>query len=270
MDTLENGTSSAVERAMVALVADSSERDRPFLTNALHDADRNIRVIEAADGPTAIRLLTEHRADVVFLDRQLPGLDPVELMKWVMISGGDSTFILVSDRLFANWSQLAAAIRAYDVLIRPFDPTHIPKLLDAVRTLRHPFDAILVESQEGMRDSFHDIAGQSRFNIRWTDATSGMHALKISGLHKFRVAFINESLGDVNGLELAVRLQKVSPETKTVLYGSRNPGIKSLSQFGIAGYLRTPLRLTDFDGGVHEALGLWRPYLLNALRQTAA
>src|SRR5829696_9041350 len=122
------------------LVADSVEADRFSLSSILRRIDPLIETLEAANGPQAERVLRERSIDIEFIDRRLPGFDGREVQNWASTSKQRSMFVLVSERLVPKWSEIATLINAYEVMLKPFNESHVENLLKVFWRLNRSAD----------------------------------------------------------------------------------------------------------------------------------
>lgn len=249
------------------LVADASPEARATMTKALALCDDGTTVHEAEDGPSALAALQRQQFDLVFVDRRLPRFDGRAFMEWRAAHGRDSIFILVSDQLMPRWPEIAVQIKAYEVMLKPFNHSHVEKLLQACRRLRMPMRALIVDPQRTSREMTRKILDQSRFTIKADETDTSQYALKMAKLERYDIALIELNLADTGGLETAYQLARVTSSLKTVLTSadSQMGSAQWREKFGVAGFLRKPFRPADLDSLMHEIFGLWRPYLINAL-----
>lgn len=79
-------------------------------------------IASASDGTAGLRLVSEFRPDLVFVDLKMPGISGFEVLE--NISGLDPTIVLVVITGFATVSSAVDAMKkgAYDFLPKPFTP----------------------------------------------------------------------------------------------------------------------------------------------------
>jgi hypothetical protein len=80
----------------------------------------------------------------------------------------------------------------------------------------------------------------------------------------YDIAILNLALPDANGVETAVQLLSRSPSTRVVVYGLPNGYSPDLLK-QLAAHLRVPFEAHELELALHDAMGLWRPYLLKAV-----
>lgn len=85
------------------------------------------RVIEAEDGASALRLIAEHRPDVVLLDWMMPDLTGIEVCQAIRADEqlGDTRVIMVTARAHKDDLTAAFAAGVDDYVIKPFRPLEI-------------------------------------------------------------------------------------------------------------------------------------------------
>src|SRR5215208_7771436 len=89
-----------------------------------------------------IFMLRERNIDIGFIDRRLPGFDGREVQNWASTSRQRSMFVLVSDRLVPKWSEIATLINAYEVMLKPFNESHVENLLKVFWRLNRSADVL--------------------------------------------------------------------------------------------------------------------------------
>lgn len=108
---------------------------------------------------------------------------------------------------------------------------------------------------------------RSGFAIDLDETDDGRHALRQLKFAAYDFAFIDVKLGGIDGLELACQIQPLSLPTRITLLTTSElePVAQAGRYFGVDAVLRMPFYARDIDLALHNALGLRRPYLLNAL-----
>ena len=110
--------------------------------DALHVWDLYLRsvgfhVLIAADGPSALELVHEHRPDVIVLDLELPGLSGFDVARTLRAQPDTRHIPIIAATGYSNAAQLDAARQCgIDVIVvKPCDPeslvAEIQRLLDA-------------------------------------------------------------------------------------------------------------------------------------------
>ncbi len=87
----------------------------------------------AATGAEAMRLLEQHRPDVVILDLRLPDTDGVDLLRRMRATRGDLPVIITSAYVSVE-PQLRVLNLPYSAyLVKPFDLADLARHIDAIR-----------------------------------------------------------------------------------------------------------------------------------------
>lgn len=254
------------------LVADSAETDRHSLKVLLRRIDGAVEVLEAANGPTAERILRDRKIDIAFIDRRLPGFDGREVQNWSSMTGHRSLFVLVSDKLVPRWSEIATLINAYEVMLKPFNESHVENLLGVYGRLSRPSKVLVVDKSRTARKIARDMLEKSRFNCVLDETDTGTHAYRAVATTAFDVVLVDAELDAGDGTEIACRIARSCPASKVILIGSveMKPFAATLEQFGLSGFLQKPFDVPALENSLHDAMKLWRPYRLNAQLRPAA
>ena len=106
----------------------------------LFDRTAGFRVAgEAADGPTAVRLVEAYRPGVVLLDVQLPGLTGLAAARQILAAGNGTRVIMLTTFDLDEYVHEALTLGAAGFLLKNAAP---PEVLRAVRTV-HEGNAML-------------------------------------------------------------------------------------------------------------------------------
>jgi DNA-binding response OmpR family regulator len=116
--------------ADAVLIVEDDDRIRASLRLALED--NGYRPIEAADGETALELMSEGSPDVVLLDLMLPGIDGYETCRRIR-KDSDVPILIVSARVDSQDVVEGLEAGADDYIRKPFD---VPELTARLRALR--------------------------------------------------------------------------------------------------------------------------------------
>lgn len=90
------------------------------------------QVLRAGDGTTAIELVAEHEVDLVLLDLMLPGIDGLDVARFIRKRGLNMPILMLTARAETHDVVSGFEAGADDYLRKPFE---IPELLSRVRAL---------------------------------------------------------------------------------------------------------------------------------------
>ena len=95
----------------------------------------------AAAGPEALRLVEEHRPDLVVLDLMLPGIDGIEVMRQLHERPGPRIAVILLTARGEESDRLVGLRRgADDYVVKPFSPAELVARVDAVLRRVAPAD----------------------------------------------------------------------------------------------------------------------------------
>ncbi len=89
-------------------------------------------VLRAGEGPTAIELLEANDVDLVILDLMLPGIDGIDVARYIRKKGSDVPILMLTARAETHDVVSGFEAGADDYLRKPFE---IPELLSRIRAL---------------------------------------------------------------------------------------------------------------------------------------
>lgn len=248
------------------LVADSSETDRASLASILRRLNPGIEALEAANGPAAERILRERNIDIGFIDRRLPGFDGREVQNWASTAKHRSMFVLVSDRLVPNWPEIATLINAYEVMLKPFNESHVENLLKVFGHIRRRSNVLIVDRSRTARKIIRDMLEKLPFNVAVDETDTGQHALRAVVTSRFDVVLVDAEVDHGMGHEAACRIARDTPGSKIILIGGAEmkASRSALAQFDLSDFIQKPFNSAALESALHDVLKLWRPYRLNA------
>lgn len=262
MDSIEGSPPTQV------VIADSDPVRRATLADIVRRFDPGAAIGEAVSGQVLSEILLRVRPSLAFVGLQLEGLSGPEAVAQARKAGAQPPcLVLVATRVMPQWQEIAQSLGAYEVLKTPFDPGHIAQLLQADVRRRAPTRALLACSSSAARSAISRVVASSGFAITLDETDCGRHALRQMQLAPYDFAFVDAKLGGIDGLELACQIQSLSMPTRITLLttGDPEPIANAGRYFGVDAVLRMPFYARDIDLALHNALGLRRPYLLNAL-----
>jgi len=148
---------------------DSAQRLRAVLENAGH------RVITAADGAAALRLLSAHNCDLVLCDAALPDLDGFEVCRAIKQAPAtqETPVVLLVDADDDLQHERALQAGADDVATKPVEPTALLTLVRAqlriarLTTQLNDLEGVVVTLARAVEDRDHSSIGLSEKVAHW-------------------------------------------------------------------------------------------------------
>lgn len=87
-------------------------------------------VFEAEDGDEAIKLISEHRPELIFTDMRMPKKDGISLLKWLHSSNIRSKTIVISGYEDYEYMRTAIHYNSFDFIMKPIDPEILNETLE--------------------------------------------------------------------------------------------------------------------------------------------
>jgi two-component system LytT family response regulator len=115
-------------RRISAVIVDDEELARSLLREYVESSAGIDIVAECANGFEAVKAISEHKPDLVFLDVQMPKLDGFEVLQLI---GSDVAVIFVT--AFDQYAMKAFDAHAVDYLLKPFSLDRFEKALERAR-----------------------------------------------------------------------------------------------------------------------------------------
>lgn len=111
------------------LVVDDDENICQVLKMYLESANYDVKVVN--DGKSAQEAFTTYKPNLVLLDVMLPGIDGVEVLKWIRREGNTPVIMLTAKGEVFD-KVLALEIGADDYIVKPFEPKEVMARVKAV------------------------------------------------------------------------------------------------------------------------------------------
>lgn len=254
---------------MKILIADADVDACQQLTEIISGMLPDCQLRFANMGRQLFMLLQEQIFDIIFIDMVLPHTDAAKLQEVieVMHARHGTRLVLVSEGLGKNWMTIALHLQACEVLIKPYRDHTVTRLLETDQQSRKTRKALIVDPFVRTRGLLRDVLGRSKFRLEAIDAESGRRAIRHTRQQDFEIAFVSHALSDMPALEAACQLLSQTSDRISVVLMDRklNEAHRSFHVFGIKDVMILPIDTIDVNVTLHDALGLWRPYLINAL-----
>src|SRR5215468_6150092 len=112
---------------ITAIIVDDEELARGYLRELLR-THSEIRVIgECANGFDAVKAVSEHAPDVLFLDVQMPKLDGFEVLELIDPARAPAVIFVTA---YDEYAMRAFDAHAVDYLLKPFDAARLTRALE--------------------------------------------------------------------------------------------------------------------------------------------
>jgi DNA-binding NtrC family response regulator len=251
------------------LVADADRDSRSQLVELIASLHPGTQIRVAETGPELFEALQENKFDLLFLDMVLPYTDVVRLRRIIkyMHSSAGTKLVLITEKLRADWTSIALCLDAYEVLVKPYKSTAVMKMMGTHADMRKMRDALIVDASAKVRSLLRSVFDDSQFRMTTVDSETGRRAVRHGRTRKFDIAFIGSSLTDMPALEVGCQLLNLSEDKTAIVLMEREitHAASSLAMLGVKDVIQLPFDVVEINRSLYGALGLWRPYLMNAL-----
>jgi two-component system LytT family response regulator len=117
---------------LTAVIVDDEAPARMVLKEFLSAQDDIALVAECANGFEAVKAVTEHRPDLLFLDVQMPKLDGFEVLE--LLSGALDHTAVIFATAYDEFALRAFEVHAVDYLLKPYSVERFREALTRART----------------------------------------------------------------------------------------------------------------------------------------
>jgi two-component system chemotaxis response regulator CheY len=112
------------------MIADDSSAMRAMLVSILESLD-DYRIVEAASGFDALRLLPREHVDLILTDINMPDINGLELISYLRNNANYQHIpvFIVSTEGSAKDIEKGKLLGANEYLVKPFNPSHLQQLI---------------------------------------------------------------------------------------------------------------------------------------------
>lgn len=119
---------------MKILIADDEQSARELILYYLSQTSYSPKILQAADGRTALELLAKEKPDILFLDVKMPELDGIEVLKQ---RDAAPLPAIIFTTAFDEFALPAFDYEATDYLLKPFGKERFDKALEKAARYVH-------------------------------------------------------------------------------------------------------------------------------------
>lgn len=252
--------------AIRVLVADDSATVRKLFKEFANHWPSPVEVIEAEDGESCLKLMSEERFDMAFLDIHMPGMTGIEALCRARQQGCETFVVLMSSQPKSEIIELARKLEAYDFLGKPFPAADLIAIFKTYDRLVQPVRALLVDDSATVRRVISKIIDQSIFRVTMDEAGTGMQAVELCDKGRYDVVFLDMNMPDIDGPQTLARLRSKNPNVR-VIVNSSEPEENALRRFGnqrVEIFLKKPFYPKDVDRAMRTVFDLPTPYRIEA------
>jgi DNA-binding NtrC family response regulator len=116
-----------IETAKRILVADDEKLMNDFLREILRRKGHHVD--QALDGDSAIKMLRQHRYDLVVADKKMPGNDGIDVLKAMLSIQPSTRFVMMTAYGTVEGAVEAMKLGAFDYIMKPFDANQIEEVI---------------------------------------------------------------------------------------------------------------------------------------------
>ena len=245
------------------LVADASDAAQAFFLDIAEHSRMRIEVTPARTGPDCLKLLTEGRFNLAFIDVNMPDMSGMEAFGRARALGNKTFTVLMSGKVTDERLDLACQLKAYEYLVKPFTADDVTSILKAYQQVMVPIATLIVDDSRTIRRVIRQVLEDAVFKLNIEEAVDGESALKRFKDGGYDIVFLDYAMPGLNGLQTLDAIHAKAPKAKVIMISAMpdaNIEHEALAHGAIA-FLPKPFFWVDVSRAVHGALGLKMPSL---------
>lgn len=114
------------------LIVDDASFMRTVLKDILKSNGLATEIVEAGDGVEGVRAYQKYKPDLVTMDVNMPRADGIQALRAIMKINPTAKVVMVTSIEQKEIVQDAMRMGARDYVVKPFDRTHVPLVLNRV------------------------------------------------------------------------------------------------------------------------------------------
>lgn len=235
-------------RASVLIVDDD-----PMLLSLLSDTLSSVgyEIRSAPNGEEALERINngDGDVDIIIADISMPGIDGLELLRRVKSRRPDIPVILMTGVSMQGIRTKALEEGADGFLDKPFRLAAVEKLMSRLLNgdPAHSDRIMIIDDNAEHLESLKDILTEGGYEVLC--AENGEEALLMIKRGSVDTVITDFRMPEMNGIELARRIKKMSPSTQVIVYSGYAPNDQEASEIRSAAdaFLTKPVSLDQMN-----------------------
>jgi CheY-like chemotaxis protein len=242
------------------MVAEDSGFWRNVVRAGIHEFSRDLTVIEAADGQTALDILSRERVDLAFVDLAMPEINGGEVVKRLQADVRMPFFAVISVTSDAAEIARMRKLSAYDYLVKPFGAEEIKRVLSTYERISRQSRVLIVDDSGTARSIIRRILQRSIFNFEIAEAGDGVAAFEVYADQPADIVFLDLNMPGLDGAQTMRILRAHNRNVRIVLMSGSQEALDRHAMLAPAAALKKPFFPADLDRVVHRLFDLPLPY----------
>jgi len=114
------------------LIVDDASFMRTVLKDIVKTNGLANEIVEAVDGVDGVKSYKKHKPDLVIMDVNMPRADGIQALRAIMKIDPNAKVVMVTAVEQKEIVQDAIALGARDYVVKPFDRSHVPLVINKV------------------------------------------------------------------------------------------------------------------------------------------
>lgn len=244
------------------LVASNSAIVLHTIRDAAYHYSSAMQIIEAADGHTCLRSLSNDQIDAALIEVSLPEISGLEALAMARANGHETLTALISENQSAEMIDIACKLGVYDLLVKPIKMTDVKAVFTAFSRLAKPLRLLIIDNSDAVRRVIRKVLSTSLFRFDIHEAHDGDTALQMLFDEVFDLALLDYQIDDFRDIKTLEQLSASVSVGVIIMSTIRSEALARLSlDRGAIAFLSKPFYGPDIDMALQRIFGLRIPRL---------
>lgn len=242
------------------MIAEDSTFWRQRVRRAVAEYSPHLDIVEAADGRTALDILSQQTVDVAFVDLAMPEINGDEVVKRLQADRKMPFFAVISVTSDAAEIARMRKLSAYDYLVKPFGAPDIVRVMSTYERVARPTRVLIVDDSGTARSIIARILKRSVFNFDIATAGDGVSAFETYAQEPADIVFLDLNMPGLDGGQTMRLLRAHNRDVRIVLMSADQAALDRYADSGAVAAMKKPFFPGDLDRVVHQLFDLRLPF----------
>ncbi|GAB4178744.1 MAG: hypothetical protein OHK0024_16910 [Thalassobaculales bacterium] len=242
---------------LAILLVDDSRAQRMAMRRLLERQRVATHVEEAGTVAEALYKAEAVTFDMMVLDVELPDGSGLTLLQELRESGQEGFAVIVTARADDQRMEAARRSGAYELLVKPFGPEEITKMVETAVKARRLYRVLLADDSRAIRTVVKSVLGKTKIRMLIEEADDGAEAWKSYNSQAHDIVFLDVYMPGLDGLDTLSRIKARNPRAKVIMLSATasDNDVARARAFGADAFLFKPFTAAEAEHVLQRVLG---------------